>query len=107
LLSTKNPLKPMMEIKIPRYYVRHHEREFSFPLDTKPETLDDLILMGLQRILSSPPEKNAATKWWMLFTERKTAIETIEMAKQLQRGTTIVLVEKKDVLVDWSELSYE
>jgi hypothetical protein len=92
-----------------RYYIRHHKREFRFPLelDATPKTMDDLIFMGLQKILSSPPKSQSVTSRWMLCTESNIAIETIEMVGQLPKGTTLLLAEKKDVLIDWSEPSHE
>jgi hypothetical protein len=96
-------MKPMLEIGVPRFYVKHHKSEFQFGIELDPEskTLDDLIFKGLQEVLAIPPESQSITKWWMLFTKNKTAIETIEMARQLPRGATILFVEKADVFVDW------
>ena len=59
-----------IDVHAPRFKIRHVDKRFHFPLylSEPVDSLEIIILMGLQRIAGEIPKSSADADSWMLFT---------------------------------------
>ena len=91
----------LRDLYAPRFKIRHTDRNWYFPLhfENNPETLDEVILLGLHCITGNPPTSPEVAGHWMLFAKDLHIGSIVDLA-HLPRGAELVLVGKKAVLVD-------
>ena len=93
-------MKEPVDLNAPRYKIRHVDKPYYFPLYvSEVESVETIILMGLQRITRRTPESAAVAAGWMLFTKDFLNISTIKELERLPQGAELVLSPVEVVIV--------